>query len=676
MFSWLISSKKDNSKNTEHTIPTPPTPNLEVALKIREKRYDPVYQYHPEDLNEDIVYEVNKRWKRQLKKKSRMVKLKKEIEREFSIREEIRIEREYRMIFLKDELHKEYMKRLEFRKNRTKHMIFMHFLDEEISNEFANRVNYREDRYDHGLYMLQVRQEMPHVWINFHRAQEGKYLHKLYMLVLSREILEKVQQFEKLRKDRKIHSWYMRYISKRIITAHNNWCLFLADKAQHQYYMSILKNEIANYRNKKRDYSSDEEFFQIKRGKFSSSFHSSEWSLEPSNINSYYLDEARYNEPILNDIEMGFGSQNLQELQEVIVEKDELTEADMKKISDEIAAWGDEDATWGHEDATWGYEDATRGNEQNQNNEQEQDDEYDDMPPLVPDDLFSSNMPIYVEFDFDNFSKDFSENKTDFSEINFFQNIQTSSETLETSPKTLETSPNLENSENQTSSKNDSKYKENVEENKMKRTVQREHPEGYLEIFMGPMFSGKSSRVLFKLSSMADQRFRCLYVNSIKDVRNTESQDNFVTTHNSSYSKMSPKITCIKVSNLSEVNVTDYDYIAIDELQFFDDDNTVRCISDWISLYGKCVLVASLDGDCYRRKFGRVLDLIPHANEVTKLNAYCDMCRDNYGLMKPAPFTARMTSDTTAELVGGTDLYKAMCRECHDFHLDVTVNQY
>ena len=208
--------------------------------------------------------------------------------------------------------------------------------------------------------------------------------------------------------------------------------------------------------------------------------------------------------------------------------------------------------------------------------------------------------------------------------------------------------------------------------NKTKMKTIKEHPEGYLELFVGPMYSGKSSKVLFKLTSMADQRFNCLYINSIKDERETESQDDFVTTHNSSYSRSSPKINCVKVSSLKEVSVSDYDYIGIDELQFFNDEDTVKCINDWVSVYGKHVLIASLDGDCYRRRFGKVLELIPNADEVTKLTAYCDLCRDNYGVVKKAPFTARMTSDTSAELVGGRNLYKAMCRSCHEFHLNIT----
>ncbi len=194
---------------------------------------------------------------------------------------------------------------------------------------------------------------------------------------------------------------------------------------------------------------------------------------------------------------------------------------------------------------------------------------------------------------------------------------------------------------------------------------------GYLDVVMGPMFSGKSTSRLLKLSGMADQRFHCLYVNSVKDVRTTEGNDGYVTTHNSSYSKLSPKIHCVKTENLANVDVTGYDYIAVDELQFFDYDNTVAVILEWVRM-GKYVLVASLDADCYRRKFGRVLDLIPFADRVKKVTAYCDICRDNYGVLVAAPFTARMTTDKTAELVGGHNMYKAMCRKCHDFHLGIT----
>lgn len=251
------------------------------------------------------------------------------------------------------------------------------------------------------------------------------------------------------------------------------------------------------------------------------------------------------------------------------------------------------------------------------------------------------------------------------SPINIEFNFSSLDDKCEISKKTdMEMEGNSErNNERNNEGNNEGNSEGNNERNKYK--------EGYLDIVMGPMFSGKSTSQLLKLSGMADQRFKCLYINSIKDVRNTESKDNYVTTHNSSYSKLSAKIHCLKISDLSDAKVAEYDYIAVDELQFFDNNNTVPTLLEWIK-QGKYVLVASLDADCYRRKFGRVFDLIPYADKVQKITAYCDICRDTYGQLKAAPFTARMTTDKMAELVGGHDMYKAMCRKCHDFHLGIT----
>ena len=295
------------------------------------------------------------------------------------------------------------------------------------------------------------------------------------------------------------------------------------------------------------------------------------------------------------------------------------------------------------------------------------------MEEIVIDDGFSQIERFKItEEDMNRISMEIGETWDDMPPLDEFYTESSPSKTYENYESTfnpLESPLNIECDLDRDDENFNLTVKENSSNIKMK--VNKEHPEGYLELFIGPMFSGKSSKVVFKLSSMADQRFHCLYINSNKDVRKTESQDNFVTTHNSTYSQISPKIKCMKVSNLNEVSVTDFDYIGIDEFQFFNNEDAVRCVRDWVS-FGKHVLIASLDGDCYRRNFGKILDLIPNADEVTKLTAYCDLCRDNYGLVKKAPFTARMTSDTTAELVGGSNLYKAMCRSCHDYHLKIT----
>jgi thymidine kinase len=73
---------------------------------------------------------------------------------------------------------------------------------------------------------------------------------------------------------------------------------------------------------------------------------------------------------------------------------------------------------------------------------------------------------------------------------------------------------------------------------------------------------------------------------------------------------------------------------------------------------GKTIIVAALDGTFQRKPFGRVLELIPLAEEVTKLNAVCMVCR------KDAAFTKRLGSETQVELIGGSDMYISVCRSC------------
>ena len=73
---------------------------------------------------------------------------------------------------------------------------------------------------------------------------------------------------------------------------------------------------------------------------------------------------------------------------------------------------------------------------------------------------------------------------------------------------------------------------------------------------------------------------------------------------------------------------------------------------------GKVVVVSALDGDFRRLPFGRVLELIPMAETVTKLTSVCTFCKGS------ASFTRRLTDDTALEVIGGSDMYVACCRAC------------
>ena len=63
-----------------------------------------------------------------------------------------------------------------------------------------------------------------------------------------------------------------------------------------------------------------------------------------------------------------------------------------------------------------------------------------------------------------------------------------------------------------------------------------------------------------------------------------------------------------------------FSVIGVDEGQFFMD---VVEFADQAANRRKVVLVAALDGTFDRKKFNRILELIPLAEHVTKLNAVC-----------------------------------------------------
>ncbi|XVF26197.1 hypothetical protein REPUB_Repub13aG0278300 [Reevesia pubescens] len=76
----------------------------------------------------------------------------------------------------------------------------------------------------------------------------------------------------------------------------------------------------------------------------------------------------------------------------------------------------------------------------------------------------------------------------------------------------------------------------------------------------------------------------------------------------------------IKETAYSRIEIQgELDVIGIDEAQFFEDLYDFCC--EAADHDGKTVIVAGLDGDYLRRSFGSVLDIIPLADSVMKLNS-------------------------------------------------------
>lgn len=168
-----------------------------------------------------------------------------------------------------------------------------------------------------------------------------------------------------------------------------------------------------------------------------------------------------------------------------------------------------------------------------------------------------------------------------------------------------------------------------------------------LELIIGPMFAGKTTRLLERVSRYKSVGKKVMFVNSVKDVRCDEEVR--------SHSGLKQEAT--KVSKLASVDISLADVIGIDEVNFFDDVDVIR---RWQNEHPeKVIIVAGLRGDYLKRPFGKVLELIPMANDVEILDAFCMICKDGTN----APFTKRIVECDDLELVGGEESYIAVCEK-------------
>lgn len=176
---------------------------------------------------------------------------------------------------------------------------------------------------------------------------------------------------------------------------------------------------------------------------------------------------------------------------------------------------------------------------------------------------------------------------------------------------------------------------------------------GSIHLIVGPMFAGKTTALLKRVEAEASAGRRVALVKSDKDTRYGLAS---IVSHDGR------QMPCWAVSSLanfrSQIGEEEYaklDLIGIDEGQFLKDlYSFCQVAADY---EGKTLIVAGLDGDFQRNKFGSILDLVPLADSVVKLSSHCELCG------KPASFTFRKTDNRNKEVIGGTDIYMPVCRQ-------------
>jgi thymidine kinase len=174
--------------------------------------------------------------------------------------------------------------------------------------------------------------------------------------------------------------------------------------------------------------------------------------------------------------------------------------------------------------------------------------------------------------------------------------------------------------------------------------------DGSLEIILGPMFSGKTTRLIQLYQKYTQLNVNVIAVNYASDTR---YHDNMLSTHDKQM------IPCIQCMNLADIlhndSIVNSSVVLINEGQFFPDIYNITL--ELVEKHNKTVIICGLDGDFKRVKFGDLLDLLPFCDTVTKLHAKC-LCG------KKAIFSHRITNEM-AQIVIGSSNYTPLCRGCY-----------
>ena len=180
---------------------------------------------------------------------------------------------------------------------------------------------------------------------------------------------------------------------------------------------------------------------------------------------------------------------------------------------------------------------------------------------------------------------------------------------------------------------------------------------GYLELIMGPMFSGKTSRLL-------DVHKQCVYCEIPVLVINYSGDTRYSKTMLSTHDDRT--IPCIFVEKLEDIEknsthrevLENASVILVNEGQFFVD------LFEWstrqVDNNKKKVYIAGLDGDFKRQIFGDMLKLVPYADKVMKLASICSRCKNG----RPGLSSHRITTAQQQKMIGVSE-YTPLCRKCY-----------
>ena len=174
--------------------------------------------------------------------------------------------------------------------------------------------------------------------------------------------------------------------------------------------------------------------------------------------------------------------------------------------------------------------------------------------------------------------------------------------------------------------------------------------QGRIEVVCGSMFSGKTEELIRRLRRAQFAKQRVEIFKPAIDVRYSEED---VVSHDQNHIRSTPIDSSASILLLS----SDIDVVGIDEAQFFDMGLVEVC--NELANRGIRVIIAGLDMDYKGVPFGPMPALCAIADDVTKVHAICVKC----GSL--AYVSHRTVADERRVLLGETQEYEPLCRECY-----------
>lgn len=193
-----------------------------------------------------------------------------------------------------------------------------------------------------------------------------------------------------------------------------------------------------------------------------------------------------------------------------------------------------------------------------------------------------------------------------------------------------------------------------------------------LEVIVGPMFSGKTERLIAKLYRAQYAKKRIRILKPKKDTRT----DAFIASRavdEGGATRVTATLDAVLIGSREEfleaIADHNFDVLAIDEAQFFPLDE--GCSLGWLGRELRelmrlrkeqpvRVIVAGLDMDFAENPFSIMPGLMALADSVEKLSAVCMACGAD-----EAHLSQRLSPNAEQVSIGDAETYQVRCRSCY-----------